>query len=286
MKRITANVSPMDAPVSPAHDLAIAVGILAASEQAEPDYDATYWGTLGLGGDLNVTSGVLAVAAATSTPIIAPRLPIAFPGQHVDPAPRHVYAVPDLRAAASLHPSAATTPTAEVIYCPSAPPYAASETVTVEIAAAARRVDPCRATQRATARDAAGYIRRDSEPDGVVVVEPTTSLVAALGGGGQMMRPGLLAFADGGTVILCDAMETAPPVVDAIRAAHAAGEVVVSRGSHATRTPARFHLVMIVAGPPPAAGDTTASTQRRYRRLEALLSTRGGVTPYVTDLTA
>jgi len=65
MKRITANLAPAHLrKAGPSYDLALAVGILAASGQLDPDLLAPYavFGELGLGGRLRPCRGVLAVA--------------------------------------------------------------------------------------------------------------------------------------------------------------------------------------------------------------------------------
>jgi magnesium chelatase family protein len=98
----------------------------------------------------------------------------------------------------------------------------------------------------------------------------TASAPAVVGGGSGVARPGAISLAHLGVLLLDEAPEFSPSVLEALRQPLENGEVVLSRSHGATRYPARFQLVL-AANPCPCAkpsGDSgcecTPLARRRY----------------------
>jgi len=99
----------------------------------------------------------------------------------------------------------------------------------------------------------------------------TSSMAALVGGGSGLGRPGAASLAHRGVLVLDEAAEFKPTVLDSLRQPLESGEIVLHRTGGAVSYPARFQLVM-ATNPCPcgAAKDTdcscTPDARRRYRR--------------------
>jgi magnesium chelatase family protein len=97
----------------------------------------------------------------------------------------------------------------------------------------------------------------------------SASLVAMVGGGSGLVRPGSISLAHRGVLFLDEAPEFKPSVLDALRQPMESGSVLVARSSAVIRFPSRFQLVL-AANPCPCAAardiDCTcaAGVRRRY----------------------
>ena len=86
-------------------------------------------------------------------------------------------------------------------------------------------------------------------PSGLVTRPPyraphhTSSEVSIVGGGSHSLRPGEISIAHGGVLFLDELPEYHPRVIDTIRQPLEEGEVRVSRAAHHTTIPSRFQLV-------------------------------------------
>ncbi|HEX7354747.1 MAG TPA: YifB family Mg chelatase-like AAA ATPase [Mycobacteriales bacterium] len=108
----------------------------------------------------------------------------------------------------------------------------------------------------------------------------SASLVALVGGGGRVLRPGAVSAAHGGVLFLDEAPEFASGVLDALRQPLESGVVEIARASGTARFPARVQLVL-AANPCPCAPardrDCTcpSTVRRRYQsRLSGALLDR------------
>ncbi|MDQ1743882.1 MAG: magnesium chelatase family protein [Pseudonocardiales bacterium] len=99
----------------------------------------------------------------------------------------------------------------------------------------------------------------------------TSSMAALVGGGSGLGRPGAASLAHRGVLVLDEAAEFKPTVLDSLRQPLESGEIVLHRTGGAVSYPARFQLVM-ATNPCPcgASKDTdcscTPDARRRYRR--------------------
>ncbi|HEV2885425.1 MAG TPA: YifB family Mg chelatase-like AAA ATPase, partial [Jatrophihabitans sp.] len=99
----------------------------------------------------------------------------------------------------------------------------------------------------------------------------TSSMAALVGGGTGLGRPGAASLAHRGVLVLDEAAEFKPTVLDSLRQPLESGLIVLHRTGGAVSYPARFQLVM-ATNPCPcgAAKDTdcscTPDARRRYRR--------------------
>jgi magnesium chelatase family protein len=102
-------------------------------------------------------------------------------------------------------------------------------------------------------------------------VHHTATVVALVGGGSGVLRPGAASYAHRGVLFLDEAPEFASGVLEALRQPLESGVVTVARASGIARYPARFTLVL-AANPCPcaASGDATqcscpGGVRRRYK---------------------
>lgn len=99
----------------------------------------------------------------------------------------------------------------------------------------------------------------------------TSSMAALVGGGTGVGRPGAASLAHRGVLVLDEAAEFRPTVLDSLRQPLESGRIVLHRTGGAVEFPARFQLVM-ATNPCPcgARKDTecacTPDARRRYRR--------------------
>ncbi|MBV9821904.1 MAG: YifB family Mg chelatase-like AAA ATPase, partial [Actinobacteria bacterium] len=113
----------------------------------------------------------------------------------------------------------------------------------------------------------AGLLRRAP----LQVPHHTSSMAALVGGGSGLGRPGAASLAHRGVLVLDEAAEFRPTVLDSLRQPLESGTVVLHRTGGAVSYPARFQLVL-ATNPCPcgASKDTdcacTPDARRRYRR--------------------
>jgi magnesium chelatase family protein len=143
------------------------------------------------------------------------------------------------------------------------------------------RLDDEAAQDVAAVRSAAGLLALgESFPMVPPLAAPHhTASVAAMIGGGTMLRPGATSLANHGVLFLADAPEFDRRVRDALRQPLETGEVVVARHRFTARLPARFTLVQSArpcpCGTPATSCQCTPHTRRRYHaRLAGPLTDR------------
>ena len=108
----------------------------------------------------------------------------------------------------------------------------------------------------------------------------STSMIAMVGGGSGVVRPGEVSLAHGGVLFLDEVGEFAPTVLDALRQPLESGEVHLARSGTAVTMPARFLLVGATnpcpcgGGGPGACVCNDTARQRYLRRLSGPLLDR------------
>ena len=122
--------------------------------------------------------------------------------------------------------------------------------------------------------------------DGLVRTPPfraphhSASMIAMVGGGSGVVRPGEVSLAHGGVLFLDEVGEFAPSVLDALRQPLESGEVRLARSGATLTLPARFLLVGATnpcpcgGGGPGACVCNDAARQRYLRRLSGPLLDR------------
>ena len=99
----------------------------------------------------------------------------------------------------------------------------------------------------------------------------TSSMASLVGGGSGLGRPGAASLAHRGVLVLDEAAEFRPSVLDSLRQALEAGRIVLHRANGAVEYPARFQLVL-ATNPCPCGRnrdidcDCTPQVRARYRR--------------------
>jgi magnesium chelatase family protein len=99
----------------------------------------------------------------------------------------------------------------------------------------------------------------------------TSSMAALVGGGTGLGRPGAASLAHRGVLVLDEAAEFKPTVLDSLRQPLESGQIVLHRTGGAVSYPARFQLVMATNPCPCGASKDvdcacTPDARRRYRR--------------------
>jgi magnesium chelatase family protein len=99
----------------------------------------------------------------------------------------------------------------------------------------------------------------------------TSSMASLVGGGSGLARPGAASLAHHGVLVLDEAAEFAPKVLDSLRQPLESGRIVLHRAGGAVEYPARFQLVLATNPCPCGAGRETEcrcspDAQRRYRQ--------------------
>src|SRR5262245_52139895 len=84
----------------------------------------------------------------------------------------------------------------------------------------------------------------------------TATVVAIVGGGSSLLRPGAVSLAHHGVLFLDEAPEFRAGVLDSLRQPMESGEVVIARAQAVARFPARFQLVMAANPCPCGQGDS------------------------------
>ncbi|HEX2904453.1 MAG TPA: YifB family Mg chelatase-like AAA ATPase [Jatrophihabitans sp.] len=114
---------------------------------------------------------------------------------------------------------------------------------------------------------AAGLLRRPP----LQLPHHTASMAALVGGGPGLARPGAVSLAHRGVLVLDEAAEFKPTVLDSLRQPLESGRIVLHRAQGAVEFPARFQLVLATnpcpCGSPKAVDcSCTPDSRRRYQR--------------------
>jgi len=283
-RRITVNLAPADLPKEgTAHDLAIAVGLLAASGQLEADLAHTaLLAELALDGSLRPVAGTLALVAAARD--AGRRAAVVARDDLVEAA---VVRGITVHGAASLGEAVAhlagvrVLPAAEPTPLPAWQPVEASVDLrdvigqplarraleialtgghnlalvgppgvgkTLLISAIPRLLPPLddqEAVEVSQIYSVAGLVdrRRPLTRFRPVRSPHHTISVQALVGGGERIRPGEASLAHRGALVLDELLQFRPDALDALRQPIEAGEVTIARVEGSLRLPARFTLL-------------------------------------------
>ena len=284
-RRITVNLAPADLPKEgTAHDLAIGVGLLAASGQLDGDLAHTaLLAELALDGSLRPVSGALALVAAArdagrrSVVVAADGLveAAAVPGIAVHGAATlgdavaHVAGVRTLAVARPTplpewHPAGTAVDLRDVIGQPLArraleialagghnlalvgPPGVGKTLLLSAVPGLLPPLDDQEAVEVSRIHSVAGLADRHLPLTRVrpVRMPHHTISTQALVGGGERIRPGEASLAHRGALVLDELLQFRPDALDALRQPIEAGEVAIARVEGSVRLPARFMLLV------------------------------------------
>lgn len=291
-RRMTVNLAPSGhRKVGSSLDLAIAVGVLAASQQVplRALEGAGFVGELGLDGSVRGVPGLLAMVDSMDTGAVV--VPVAnqaeasLPGRHevrpvgglaevaaalrgrrpwqapVASAPKvPEWSGPDLSevrgqmvARRSLELAAAGGHNLLLV----GPPGAGKTLLAERLPGLLPPLTPEAALEASRIHSAAGV---SLPPDGLVRLPPmrcphhSASLTSLVGGGSHQLRPGEISLATGGVLFLDELAEFPAHVLDALRTPLEEGVVRIARANARATLPARFQLVAAM-NPCPCGGD-------------------------------
>ncbi len=281
-RRVTINLAPTGLRKQGAGlDLPIALGVLAASGQVEPEILRTYGavGELGLNGSIRPVPGLVSLADAIEGDEVfvpcqgAEQAAVVRPGRvraagtlgEIVAGLRSKALLPSLVEPGRQPPGARPIgDLAEVRGQPLArwaleisaagghhllmigPPGAGKTMLATRLAGLLPDLDAAEALLTTRVHSAAGL----AVPPGGLVTRPPfraphqgSSAVAMVGGGSAAMRPGEISCAHNGVLFLDELGEFSVPILDALRQPLEEGVIRVSRAARAVSLPARFLLV-------------------------------------------
>lgn len=315
--RITVNLSPADLPKEGGrYDLAVAVGILAASGQVpEPALaQAEFYGELSLSGELRHVRGLLAAAVQATRagrPMVVPAACAAearmAPGVAVHPARSLLELAAALRTRGRLHYEAArpAPPPGDARQVPDLADVRGQETAkrAVEVAAAGAHgllfIGPPGAGKSMLAQRVPGLlppltdaeaietatihsVSRDSPPFERWRERPFraphhSASAAAVVGGGARPLPGEASLAHHGVLFLDELPEFNRAVLESLREPLETGTVSIARARYRVTYPARFQLVAAMnACPCGHAGDESGRCRCTPAQVQRYLAKLSG----------
>jgi magnesium chelatase family protein len=283
-RRITVNLAPADLPKEgTAHDLAIGVGLLAASGQLDADLGSTaLLGELALDGSLRPVAGTLVLVAAARdaghrAAVVAREDLVeaaAVPGIQVHGAGSLGDAVAHLAGVRPLEAARATplpswTPRPPAVDLRSVigqgvarraleiavagahnlalvgPPGVGKTLLLSAAAGLLPPLDDEEAVEVSRIYSVAGLAdrHRPLTRDRPVRAPHHTTSTQALVGGGERVRPGEASLAHRGALVLDELLQFRTDALDALRQPLESGEVAIARVEGALRLPARFMLL-------------------------------------------
>lgn len=300
-RRITVNLAPADLPKEGGRfDLAIALGLLAATGQIAPNtlHGYEFLGELALSGQLRPVPGVLPAAVRARDAGRMLIVPLENAGEAARVSGAHVFGAGHLREVVTHLLGAAPLTQAEAIEAGAPPSGLDLRDVrgqhrakrALEIAAAGGHnllmIGPPGAGKSMLAQRFAGLLPSMSEAealesaaiwsvssqgfkDATWGVRPfraphhTASAVALIGGGGQP-RPGEISLAHHGVLFLDELPEFERRALEVLREPLETGRIVISRAARQVEFPAAFQLIAAM-NPSPKGDDSDAEAGRRYR---------------------
>jgi magnesium chelatase family protein len=300
-RRITVNLAPADLPKEGGRfDLAIALGLLAATGQIAPNTLAGYefLGELALSGQLRPIPGVLPAAVRARDAGRMLIVPQENAGEAARVSDAHVFGAQHLREVVAHLLGVALLPQAQAAALESSSVGLDLRDVrgqhrakrALEIAAAGGHnllmIGPPGAGKSMLAHRLPGLLPSMSESealesaaiwsvstqgfnDAAWGVRPfraphhTASAVALIGGGGQP-RPGEISLAHHGVLFLDELPEFERRALEVLREPLETGRIVISRAARQVEFPAGFQLIAAM-NPSPKGDDSDAEAGRRYR---------------------